>query len=107
MSSPVLLLLIEVIGAFLSAVADIEKHGTISQDDQQTQLPAQDKKQDQSSRHLDKTLDDHGEAVVKSVGDGIHVVGEAAHGVAVRVLVKIFQRKFLPWYGTDPGGYRR
>ena len=49
----------------------------------------------QSSRHLDKTLDDHGETVVKSVGDGVHVVGEAAHGVAVRVLVKIFQRKFL------------
>lgn len=91
----VLLLVIEIVGALFPAVADVEEHGGVPKNDQETELPVQDEEDGQRPHNLDKTLDDHGKAVVEGIGDGVHVVGEAAHGVPVRVGVKVPERQLF------------
>ena len=66
-----------------AAVTDVEEHGQITQHHEQRQTPVEDEEDQQRARHLDKALDEHGEAVVEGVGDGVHIAGEIAHDVAV------------------------
>ena len=42
----------------------------------------------QRSHHLNEALNHHGETVVQSVGDGIHIVGKITHHVALFLRVK-------------------
>src|SRR5699024_772212 len=87
------LLLVKIVFALFGTVADVQEHGRVPQNHQKGQPPVQEEQQNQGSHYLDKTLDNHGEAVVEGVGDGVHIVSEAAHNVSVGVGVKIFQRQ--------------
>ena len=66
-----------------AAVANVEEHGQVTQHHEHRQPPVEDEKDHQRARHLDEALDEHGEAVVERVGDGVHVAGEIAHDVAM------------------------
>ena len=82
-------LLLGVVGLAVGpAEADIAEHGGIPHRHHQGQLPVEDEEDHQCPHHLDEALDHHGEAVVQRVGDGVHVVGEVAHHVAVAAGVK-------------------
>ena len=89
-------LLLLIVGlAPLSAVPDIEEHGHIAHGHHQRQLPVEDKEHGEGAHHLDKALDHHGKAVVEGIGDGVHIVGEIAHDIAVAVGVKEAQGQGL------------
>ena len=91
--SQMFLLLVKIVFALFGTVADVQEHGRVPQNHQKGQPPVQEEQQNQGPHYLDKTLDNHGEAVVEGVRDGVHIVGEAAHNVSVGVGVKIFQRQ--------------
>ena len=74
--------------AVFGAEVNIPEHGGVAHHHQQRQLPVQHEQHDQRARHLDEGLDDQGEAVVQGVRDGIHIVGEEAHQVALAVGVE-------------------
>ena len=77
-------LLLVVVGlASLSAIADIEKHDHIAYRYYQGEPPVEDEEHGQGTCHLNEALDHHSEAVVQGVRNGVHVVGEVAHHVAV------------------------
>ena len=77
-------LLLAVVGlAALSAVTDVEEHDHIAHRHHQGEPPVEDEEHGEGAHHLDEALDDHGEGVVEGVGDGVHVVGEVAHDVAM------------------------
>ena len=85
----------EIPAAAAAGIADIQEHGPIADRDDQGQLPVEDVQQHQQAHHLDKGLNDHGEAVVQGVGNRVHVVGKITHGVAVAAAVKERQRQGL------------
>ncbi len=72
----------------LPAEADVAEHDHIAGRHHQGQPPVEDKQDGQGAHHLNEGLDHHGEAVVQRVGNGVHVVGEVAHHVAVAVGVE-------------------
>ena len=90
-----LLLALEIPLAALAAVAHGGEHGNVAQHHHQRELPVQHEQQRQGAHDLDKALDHHGKAVVQRVGNGVHVVGEAAHNVAVAAGIKVTQRQRL------------
>ena len=94
-AAQVLLLAVEVELAALTAVADVGEHHPVAHQDQDGQPPVEEKQQQHHPEQLDHALDDHGEAVVQGVGDGVHVVGEQAHQVPLPVLVKEAQGEGL------------
>ena len=79
----------------LPAEADIEEHDHIAHRHHQGEPPVEDEEHGEGAHHLDKALDHHGEGVVQGVGDGVHVVGEVAHHVAVAAGVKEAQGQGL------------
>ena len=79
----------------LSAETDIEEHGHIAHHYHQCEPPVEDEEYGEGSHHLNKTLDHHGEAVVELVGDGVYIVGEIAHHVAVPAGIKEPDRQSL------------
>ena len=93
--SQILLLKIKVIFALFSTIANVGKHQNIADKYNQGQTPVQHKNQREGSHNLNKALDNHGKAVIKGVGDGIHIVGKAAHNIAVGSGVKVFQGQGL------------
>ena len=56
----------------LAAVTDIEVHPAIAHCHDQGEAPVEEKEESQRAYDLDKTLDQHGEAVVQCIGDGVH-----------------------------------
>ena len=91
----VLLLMAVMRLAAAAAVTDVEEHGQIAQHHEQRQPPVEDEEEQQRARDLDEALDEHGEAVVEGVGDGVHIPGEVAHDVAVPAGVEKAQGQFL------------
>ena len=81
--------------AAAAAEADVGKHGRITHNHHQGQLPIEYKEQNQGARHLNEALDGHGKAVVQRIGDGVHVVGEVTHNIAVPAGIKEAQRQSL------------
>ena len=85
----------EVSPAAPAAVTDIQKHGGIAHHHQQGKLPVQHKQHGQRAHNLDEALNDHGKAVVQRVGDGVHVICEIAHHIAVAAGIEKAQGKRL------------
>ena len=68
--------------------ADVEEHEDIKHRHDEGKLPIEQKQHGEGAHHLDRTLDEHGKAVVERLRDRVHVVGEVAHHIAVALGVK-------------------
>ncbi len=82
-------------GTALGAVPNIEEHGQIAQHHNEGQLPVEYEQHDQGARQLNKALDGHGKAVVQGIRDGVHIVGEVTHDIAVALGIEESQRQRL------------
>ena len=86
-------LLLGIVGtAVLGGKVDVPEHAHITHRHQQREPPVEDKQHQQGAHDLDKGLDNDSKAVVQCIGDGVHIVGEKAHQIAVAVGIKVLQR---------------
>ena len=81
--------------ALVGRIANIGEHADIAHHHDERELPIQDEDHGKRAHDLYGALDDHGEAVVHSLGHGVHVVGEVAHDIAAIVRVEVAQRQLL------------
>ena len=91
----VFLLLRVEFAAAAAVVEDERQHQGEEPDDDDGQTRVEHDEHDDRARHNDKALDEQRETVVERFGDGVHVVGEAAHQLAVRARIEVAQRQLL------------
>ena len=89
------LLLVVVLPAAPAVPLDEEGHGRQEEDDDEGQPDIEHQQHGNGAHDHDAALNNHGEGVVERVVEGVHVVGEAAHQLAMSVGVEVFEGQGL------------
>lgn len=86
----------------LSVKLDEKEHQQQKADDNQGKPEIQDNQHGNGARYHDKALYQKGKAVIQRLGQGIHIIGEPAHQLAVSMRVEIGKRKVLGMFKQIP-----